>query len=215
MKIIIIGAGVAVLAVAYLASQQASDGESDNSADITDYTNQALDYGSAIFEATDDMTAQANINAFLSAIRVGEGTSGGNGYSILCGGGIFGSYENHPAMNGWGGLPLSAAMCANAGFSAGCVSTAAGAYQINKPTYKNIAGKLGITDFSPDSQDRIALELIRQKGALSDVMAGRVAVAVAKVAKVWASLPSAGYGQREVSMNNFINDYTNYGGATA
>lgn len=191
------------------------DGESANSADLEDLGNQALDAGSEYFSEIDDMTAQANERAFLGALRVGEGTSASNGYSILFGGATFGSFADHPALLGWGGGRLSDAMCAGAGFGQGCVSTAAGAFQINKPTWLRVSRKLGLTDFSPDSQDAAALELISEKGALADVRAGRVEIAANKVRKVWASLPGAGYGQGEVRMAAFVNNYANAGGTVA
>ena len=202
-------------AVLWYLHDDGEGGESANGADMEDLGNQALDYGSEYFSGIDDMTAQANERAFLAAIRVGEGTSAGNGYSILFGGAPFASFAEHPALLGWGGGRLSDAMCRGAGFGPGCVSTAAGAYQINKPTWRRIRDKLGLSDFSPASQDAAALELISEKGALGDVRAGRVAVAVGKVRKVWASLPGAGYGQGEVMLSAFVNNYANAGGAVA
>lgn len=207
-------AGGAALLLMYLLDDGGS-GESANSADLEDIGNQALDAGSEYFSGVDEMTAQANEQAFLAAIRVGEGTSAGNGYSILFGGATFGSYADHPALLGWRGGSLSDAMCAAAGFGPGCVSTAAGAFQINKPTWTRVRRKLGLSDFSPASQDAVALELISEKGALADVRAGRVEVAVNKVRKVWASLPGAGYGQGEVKLAAFVNNYANAGGEVA
>ncbi|UQV43965.1 glycoside hydrolase family 104 protein [Janthinobacterium lividum] len=207
-------AGGAALLLLYLLDDGA-DGESANSADLEDLGNQALDAGSEYFSEVDEMTAQANERAFLAAIRVGEGTSASNGYSILFGGATFGSFADHPALLGWGGVKLTDKMCANAGFGPGCVSTAAGAFQINKPTWLRVRGKLGLSDFSPESQDAAALWLIGDKGATSDVRAGRVAAAVSKVSKVWASLPGAGYGQGEVKLAAFVNNYVNAGGAVA
>jgi lysozyme len=101
------------------------------------------------------------------------------------------------------------------GLGSGCKSTAAGRYQIIKPTWLSLKSKLGLPDFSPASQDAAAIELIRQRGALADVQAGRIESAVNKCAKVWASLPGAGYGQREVKLQNFISNYQAEGGALA
>ncbi len=195
------------------ADQGGSDsGEDDSAPTILDYGAQALDVAQEYFDGTVGMDNSA---AFLMAIRYGEGTSGANGYSILCGGGTFGSYADHPAMLGWRGLPLSDAMCAGAGYGPGCVSTAAGAFQINKPTWLRIAAKLRLTDFSPESQNLAALELIREKGAMADVLAGRIAAAVSKVRKVWASLPGAGYGQNEVALATFATHFQQNGGVIA
>jgi lysozyme len=206
---------------AWLLTDSGGDGEGDSAPDVIDYGQQALAYGTEIFDRVDNVTAQQNQLAFLAALRAGEGTAGGDyGYRMLYGssqGGssLFDSYADHPAMLGWPGVPLPDGMCAAAGFDPGCVSTAAGAYQINRPTWKRLKQRLGLSDFSPASQDACALELISEKGALSDVRAGRVADAVAKVRKVWASLPGAGYGQGEVALAAFTNRFTQAGGSIA
>ena len=186
--------------------------EFDNAPDWTDYGAQAVDMAQEIFESGD---MNNNLAAFLQAIRYGEGTSGANGYATLCGGDLFDSYEAHPASRGWRGLPLSDSMCAGAGYGPGCVSTAAGAYQINRPTWNRLQGSIGFGDFSPARQDAAAIQLIKEKGALADVQAGRIASAVNKCKKIWASLPGAGYGQHEVGMATFQNKYINAGGVVA
>lgn len=209
-------------AVAYLLLRDSGgEGEADSAPDVIDYGQQALAYGTEIFDEVDNVTAQQNELAFLAALRAGEGTAGGDyGYRMLYGssqGGssLFDSFADHPALLGWPGVPLPDAMCAAAGFDPGCVSTAAGAYQINRPTWKRLKPRLGLSDFSPASQDACALELISEKGALADVRAGRVADAVGKVRKVWASLPGAGYGQGEVALAAFTNRFTQAGGSIA
>lgn len=74
-------------------------------------------------------------------------------------------------------------------------STAAGKYQITGTTYRDVAPKLGITDFSPESQDKIALELIRRAGAMDAVDRGDWNTAINKLGGTWASLPSSPYKQ--------------------
>lgn len=188
------------------------DGESDVAPDLEDYGQQVLSLADAY---TDEYSMDNNKAAFLMALRLGEGTLGEGGYSTLMGGAQFNSYATHPALAGWRGTPLSDTMCANAGFGPGCVSTAAGAYQINKPTWNRVAGKLGLVDFTPASQDEAAWELIREKGAEADVLAGRTVAAVSKVRKIWASLPGAGYGQHEVAMASFNSAFAQAGGVLA
>jgi lysozyme len=188
------------------------DGESDAAPDLEDYGTQVV----ALADSYTDTTGNdMNKPAFLMALRYGEGTSGSNGYNTLMGGALFDSYATHPALAGWGGTPLSDSMCAGAGFGPGCVSTAAGAYQINKPTWNRIAAKVGLTDFSPESQDAAAWALIEEKGADADIIAGRIPQAVAKVRKIWASLPGAGYGQAEVAQSSFNTIYSQAGGQLA
>lgn len=201
--------------IAYLVlGPEIVDGESDNGADAIDYGNQALDLATELFEGQDDMSDK-NKAAFLRCLRLGEGTSGPNGYNTLCGGALFSSFAQHPAEAGWRGLPLSDRVCSLAGFGPGCVSTAAGAYQFNKPTWRRVAAKIGATDFSPAWQDAAAWHVIGEKGAQADVLAGRIEQAISKVRKIWASLPGAGYGQREESLAAVLNEYKRAGGMLA
>ena len=79
-------------------------------------------------------------------------------------------------------------------------STAAGRYQILKRYFDAYKKTLKLRDFSPPSQDAIAMQMIREQGALKDVIAGRFEEAVKKVRNIWASMPGAGYGQRELAM---------------
>lgn len=74
-------------------------------------------------------------------------------------------------------------------------STAAGKYQITGTTYDRVAKKLGVSDFSPETQDRIALELIKERGAFEDVQSGNWEAAINKLGDEWASLPSSKYSQ--------------------
>lgn len=119
-----------------------------------------------------------NLRAFLAAIRYAEGTAGERGYRMLFGGALFDSFADHPRRV----VRLS-----------GYVTTAAGAYQILESTWDDI--RAGLPDFSPASQDEAAARLIRRRGALSDVYAGRFEAAIRKCAKEWASLPGSPYGQ--------------------
>ncbi|KAI3416763.1 hypothetical protein GPALN_004244 [Globodera pallida] len=165
----------------------------------------------------DDMTAQANIAAFLAVLRRAEGTEGRGGYRACYG------YRHtvidmadHPALTGeWSGERLPDSMCQAAGFAPGCVSTAAGAYQIIRPTWRNLRAALGLPDFGPESQDAAAVELIRRRGALQDVRAGRFADAVRKCRNEWASLPGNYAGQGQRSMGTLAAWFTDAGGVGA
>jgi len=147
---------------------------------------------------------QANERAFLDMLAVSEGTSGhgDNGYNVLVGGDLFHDYSKHPNVL----VTLN---------RAGLKSTAAGRYQFLKRTWDSLAAKLHLTDFSPAAQDVAALELIAERGAADDVRSGRFAEAVAKCAPIWASLPGAGYGQRENSLQVLLAAYIRAGGQLA
>ncbi|WP_227990567.1 glycoside hydrolase family 24 protein [Flavisolibacter ginsenosidimutans] len=144
--------------------------------------------------------AYKNIRAFLIMIQYAEGTYGKDGYKRLYGGGSFNDFAKHPnsKQTKWG-----------------ITSTAAGAYQILSKTWNEIQPKLGLPDFSPASQDKAAIELIRRRKALDDVYAGRFAQAIAKCRKEWASLPGAGYGQNEKNVQNLLAVIKVAGGMTA
>ena len=145
-----------------------------------------------------------NVCAYLDMLAVAEGTQGrgDDGYNVIVGGKLFASYATHPQRAIW--LPRYSVY-----------STAAGRYQFLKGTWRKLKKMRHLADFSPISQDLAAVELIRGRGALADVQAGRFAVAVQKCAKEWASLPGAGYGQRELSLSRLQAAYAAAGGVHA
>jgi muramidase (phage lysozyme) len=142
--------------------------------------------------------AMSNLRAFLVMIQYAEGTYGKEAYRTLFGGQLFTGFEDHPAI---------------AITRSGLTSTAAGAYQILFRTWQSLKQTVRLDDFSPANQDRAAIELIRRRGALEDVLAGRLESALTKCRKEWASLPGAGYGQREHSSNTLAAVYKSAGGS--
>jgi muramidase (phage lysozyme) len=140
-----------------------------------------------------------NLSAFLRVIREGETSQDDIAYRTIVGGGTFDSFADHPRQLVY--LP-----------SLGLSSTAAGAYQFLSRTWDGVAKKLGLPDFSPESQDRAAVELIRGRGALQDVEEGRFEAALAKCNKEWASLPGSPYGQHTISLARCKDVYETYGG---
>ncbi len=146
--------------------------------------------------------AQRNERAFLDMIAYAEGTAGPNGYRTLFGGTTFASFDDHPRQ--------SFQFTNKAGKT--LRTTAAGRYQFLSRTWDELAKKLSLADFGPDNQDAAALELIRQRGALRDVQAGRIQTAISKVSTIWASLPGAGYDQPERKLSNLLASYAQAGG---
>ena len=90
--------------------------------------------------------------------------------------------------------------------------TGSGAYGFLYRTWMELLPVLQLPDFSSASQDRAAIELIRRKGALSDVLEGKIVSAIYKCRKVWASFPGAGYGQSEKPLVNLLQFYVKAGG---
>lgn len=100
-------------------------------------------------------------------------------------------------------------------------STAAGMYQITRPTWRHHGGKLGLKDFSPRTQDLIAVEILRSLGVIDSIKAGEIAAVMPRVARTWAALPTGpGEGnhyphQRHVSFEHFVSRYLEAGGTLA
>lgn len=153
---------------------------------------------------TPEQLAAANERAFLDMIAFAEGTSSPEGYRMMFGGSLFDSYADHPrklfTFTNKAGQTLR--------------TSAAGRYQFLARTWDELRAKLDLPDFGPDSQDAAALELIRQRGALPDVHAGRIPEAVAKIAPIWASMPGAGYSQPERKLAQLIAAYQSSGGTS-
>jgi muramidase (phage lysozyme) len=159
-----------------------------------------------------------NERAFLNLIEWAEGTDRAEDPYRVCYGykHTIKSFHDHPAITGeWMGEKLPDEMCRNAGLNPGCVSTAAGAYQLIRPTWKGIKNRLRLPNFEPDSQDRAALYLITNRGALEDVHAGRIQTAVTKCAPEWASLPGNFAKQPQRKQEELLAVFEKAGGVLA
>jgi lysozyme len=200
-------------AIAFIATVRARDaGEGQGSEVEQDSGNIINEAIATVSSETTDASA-ANMGAFLKLIRTAEGTEKtGNPYAVVYGYAFtITDFSAHPAELGWKGGKLSDNMCRAAGLGAGCVSTAAGAYQFNKPTWRS----MGQADFSPESQDAACIKLITRLGALSAVQSGDLATAVAKCTRTWASLPGNDYQQGGKSYEQVAAIYQAAGGTLA
>ena len=107
-------------------------------------------------------TPEARLKAFLDLIGHTEGAN----YNTKYGGGTFSSFAAHP-----GDGP-------------------AGRYQFQAKTWAGLQSQLGLPNFSPASQDKGAIQLLREKGALGNVLAGEFQAAIKKLTPyTWSSLP--------------------------
>lgn len=86
-------------------------------------------------------------------------------------------------------------------------STAAGRYQILERYFDAYKNQLNLPDFGPESQDRIALQLIKECKATDDIENGNIVDALHKCRSRWASLPGAGYGQNENQLSKLVHIY--------
>jgi muramidase (phage lysozyme) len=133
-------------------------------------------------DSTSAGESRGTVNAFLSVLGYAEGTN--NEYNIRFGGYRFSSYARHPAI-----IYCSRGLC----------SDAAGRYQFLTTTWRGIANRLGLRDFSPQSQDKGAIQLLKDIGAYRWLVAGasyqNFSNAVYESNTTWASLPGSPYGQ--------------------
>jgi muramidase (phage lysozyme) len=146
-----------------------------------------------------------NQKAFLDMIAYSEGTYniGDRGYNCLVGSTpkhplLFDSYADHPRIY-------------NAQFN----STAAGRYQLLGRWFDAYKELLKLPDFSPASQDSIALQQIKERRAFDDIEDGNIGSAVAKCSNIWASLPGSNYGQHVQNLEDLLQAYIEVGGILA
>jgi muramidase (phage lysozyme) len=136
-------------------------------------------------------------------LSVSEGTSidpdSDDGYNVIVGGALFTGYADHPRRLVQ--LPRL-----------GIASTAAGRYQLLARYFDAYKKQLGLRDFSPISQDKIAIQQIRERRALDDIAAGRIESAIAKCSNIWASLPGNSYGQFQHKIGTLRAAYILHGG---
>ena len=147
--------------------------------------------------------AQAMVNrqAFLTLVATSEGTAGigDQGYNALFGGLTFVGYTDHPRKATY--IPRLK-----------IYTTAAGRYQVLEHVYDSYKKTLGLPDFSPASQDKIALQLIKEREALDDVDAGRILPAMRKCSNIWASFIGNNYGQPKTPIPLLTAAYSKAGG---
>ncbi|WP_192457707.1 glycoside hydrolase family 104 protein [Musicola keenii] len=157
-----------------------------------------------------------NMTAFLDMLAFSEGTAThpltrNRGYDVVVTGmdgkpEIFTDYRDHPFA---GGRP------AKVFNKQGQRSTAAGRYQQLYRYWPAYKAQLKLPDFGPESQDALAIQLIRERRAFNDVITGRIASAIVACNNIWASLPGAGYGQREHNIEKLLAVFRQAGGVLA
>lgn len=147
----------------------------------------------------------ANVKAFLSTI----GTAEGGDYNLNFGGvkgkkddkWQFSDFTTHPGPGSDG------------------KTTAAGMYQINRATWKGMGDKMGLTDFTAETQDLLAIEILRTMKAIDSIKAGDIDGALALASHRWAALPQGKDkpnrypGQPYMKYDDFIKTYKANGGS--
>ena len=149
-----------------------------------------------------------NLKAFLDLIAYSEiGPAllavSDDGYNVCVGSTpakpiLFNSYACHPRIH-----------------SVKMNSDAAGRYQFMGRYWPAYMLQLRLPDFGHDSQDRWAVQLVKECHALDDVLTGHVTIAVGKCSSRWASFPGNSYGQHVNRISALEDAYERAGGQFA
>jgi muramidase (phage lysozyme) len=117
-----------------------------------------------------DVSPRNNVTAMLDLVAWAEGTDAN--YNMIYTGAKFADYSKHPDR----------VMC-----SAGLCSAAAGRYQFMPQTWATVKAKLNLPDFSPASQDKAAIQLMKDAGCYGAAVRGDVADFADRCWSQWAS----------------------------
>lgn len=157
---------------------------------------------------TADEAGGTNVLAFLDMVARSELgpivlSQSDDGYNVLVGSVpnrvlTFSDYATHPDV-----------------YNAKLDSTAAGRYQELHGNWLAYQKLLNLPDFGPLSQDRLALQQLKEACALLPIQQGRLTQAITLAAHLWASLPGAGYGQHEQQLDQLATWYEACGGELA
>lgn len=146
------------------------------------------------------------LKAFKDALAYAEGTdkpgfqaTRNHGYDVIVGGQLFTDYRDHPRKSVY--LPRYK-----------IYSTAAGRYQFIRATWDSLRRRLGLKNFSPESQDAACDELLRECGARARLAVGDFDGACTAGNKIWASLPGSPHGQRTESADKLRAIFKKAGG---
>jgi muramidase (phage lysozyme) len=150
--------------------------------------------------------ASSQVMAMLDVIARTEGTDRSigdglrTGYDVIFTFDRFTDFSDHPRR-----IRCSGSLC----------SDAAGRYQFLSTTWDG----LRLPDFQPAQQDLGAIELIRRRGVLMLVEAGRITDALQSLSYEWASLPYRGcegrYGQPSFCIDEVKRFFSQAGGVLA
>lgn len=158
---------------------------------------------------SEQLAGGSNVLAFLDMIADSEGTrtvpGSDDGYNVLYGGGLFESYLDHPRKRLT--FPINGKRV---------TSTAAGRYQLLERYWDAYRASLRLLGgYTPENQDRVALQQIRERRALEDIRAGRITEAIQKCSNIWASFPGNDYGQNPHKTDKLLAFYEAAGGRFA
>ena len=144
------------------------------------------------------MTPSPALAAFLSTIAWSEGAQYDTIVTGVNGPATFTDFSDHPFAPQFNRPPVIVRR------SPLLESTAAGRYQLLYRYWKPYKAQLGLADYSPASQDAVALQQMRERGAIALIAAGDIQGAITACANIWASLPGNDYEQGGHTMGELL-----------
>lgn len=156
------------------------------------------------------MNLAPRLKAFLDLIAWSEGTSThpltkNDGYDVIVTGingpSVFTDFAKHPFEDGgsvqWRLDPPA-------------YSTAAGRYQLLARYWKVYKVQLGLPDYSPSSQDAVAVQQIKERRGLDLIEQDETEAAIRACSTIWASFPGSPYGQPTRAMGEALDKYQSF-----
>ena len=150
-----------------------------------------------------------SLEKFLALIAFSEGTSThpltqNSGYDVIVTGidgpEVFTDYTDHPFANRPPKLLRMPDIPANH-------SSAAGRYQLLYRYWKVYKVQLGLADYSPASQDTVALQQMKERHAVDMVLAGQIEAAIRACGPIWVSFGNNTSGQPSHPMDVLLAKY--------
>ena len=143
---------------------------------------------------TSQVDGKSGWGRLSKVLRTGEGTLGDAGYTTMFTGARFSDTSRHPRQINRSGRHAS---------------DAAGAYQFLSTTWDGAKKALGLTDFSPQSQEKAGRYLTQKRGVNPDAVYNtkeELGRALDLLAPEWASMPTLAtgtsyYGQGGISLD--------------
>lgn len=145
------------------------------------------------------MTTSPTLAAFLDLIAFSEGAAYDTIVTGESGPSTFSDFSDHPFAPQFNRAPVMV--------RAGLYSTAAGRYQLLYRYWVVYKAQLGIADYSPASQDAVAIQQMKERGAVDMVLAGNIQGAIEACSSTWASFPGNTYGQGGKSLGTLLDKY--------
>jgi len=147
------------------------------------------------------------LKAFLDTIAYAEGTSTSpvtknEGYDVIVTGihgpSVFTDYSDHPFAAGGSVIVRE---------NPPLISTAAGRYQLLARYWNVYRVQLELPNYGPAYQDAVAIQQMKERGAVALVEAGDIEGAIKACSSIWASFPGNDYGQGGKSMAELLAKY--------